>query len=51
MKSDVVADGERIVVAADDRTEPVADVEALAHGPPVDSEIEPGDWQPLFPKA
>jgi hypothetical protein len=26
-------------------------VEAPAHGPPVDSEIEPRNWQCLFPKA
>jgi len=50
-KSDAVADRERIVVAADDRTEPAAEVEALAHGPPVDSGIEPRNWQCLFPKA
>jgi len=51
LKSDAVADRERIVVAADDRTEPVADVEALVNGPRVNSEIEPRDWQRLFPKA
>ncbi len=50
LKTDVVADCERIVVAADDRTEPAADVEALAYVPPVNSEIEPRDWQRLFPK-